>query len=76
MTIDKAIKISTIFTKSDKPILSTDLKDAIRLGIEAMKAHLKARTPPYPLIEAYLPGETEEEPMKSTNHHERGEQAH
>jgi len=60
MPIQKAIEILTQASKgkSEVPVLA--LKNAVKLSIEALKAHLKARTPPYPLIDAYLPGETED----------------
>jgi len=58
MTIDEAIKILRQRANDFRPGSDPDEREATKLGIEALKAHLKARTPPYSAIDFYLPGET------------------
>lgn len=60
MNSDKAIEILSQGLSADTWKLEPDLKDAIKLGIEALKRHkeMSALVPamPYP----FLPGETED----------------
>lgn len=59
MNIEKAIEINNdqhnYFYKHANP----DIKDAIKLGIEALKGYREGRTKPGGMFFHHLPGETE-----------------
>jgi len=60
MTLDKAIEILNRVEPDSRPFDYEEEKEAIRLGIEALKAW-KERRENYPMLNTYrLPGETEE----------------
>ena len=60
MTLDKAIEILNSVEPDSRPFDYEEEKEAIRLGIEALKAW-KERRENYPMLNTYrLPGETEE----------------
>ena len=60
MTIDKAIEILELYVVSPFVIAKPDTKDAIKLGIEALKIIRRSRQPESPIKLATLPGETRE----------------
>lgn len=59
MTIDKAIEILTARVESPFVRANQNTKDAIRLGIEALKWRLHCEKVNLPTKYALLPGETE-----------------
>lgn len=58
MTLEKAIEILDVHQKMLRLENMSDLRDAVKLGIEAMKDKLHARHYGHALSEALLPGET------------------
>ena len=60
MTIEKAIEILARLEKTLAPTMAADGTDAIKLGIEALKAVTDARANNYYTPIATLPGETED----------------
>ena len=60
MKIGKAIKLLTDSDKNNTILLAQDERDALKLGIEALKEIKAARTYSVGLIPEKLPGETEE----------------
>jgi len=60
MTLDEAIEILNRVEPDSRPFDYEEEKEAIRLGMEALKAW-KERRENYPMLNTYrLPGETEE----------------
>jgi len=59
MTIDKAIKLLTLWHNHASPTLKEDYKDALKLGLEALKLVREFRTGRYKTINSPLLGETE-----------------
>lgn len=59
MTIDKAIEILGLRIKSPFVRANPDTKDAIKLGIEALKRIKECRLADHTIKEDLLPGETE-----------------
>lgn len=60
MTLTEAIKISQYHHNHHHAYAADVIGQAERLGIEAMKRVLKARSYNYDLTKVLLPGETEE----------------
>jgi len=60
MTLDKAIEILNSVEPDSRPFDYEEEKEAIRLGIEAMRRIKDARTAEVELEKTLLPGETEE----------------
>jgi len=59
MTIDKAIEILSLLDYKTIRLLSQDEKDALKLGIEALKAWKEHRGAGSLMDPLLLPGETE-----------------
>jgi hypothetical protein len=59
MTIDEAIKKMEPLTKDADWIVAADLKEAIRLGIEALKRLKDIREYRFGITDKLLPSETE-----------------
>ena len=60
MTIEKAIEILTYSSEHNTMLITGDEKDALRLGIEAMKRLNECRLADYMIREDLLPGETKD----------------
>jgi hypothetical protein len=60
MTLDKAIKIGTIFEKGEYPGSAIEFREMVKLGVEALKRCKEARKKAYFTTRSLLPGETEE----------------
>lgn len=62
MTIDKAIEILNASLKTTVPHFDLDERDAITLGIEALKARKRDRELAYVDLDDLLPGEDPPQP--------------
>lgn len=60
MNIDKTIEILTDLSHPAEFTLSPDIKDAVELGIEALKARKRDRELGYVDLKDLLPGETQD----------------
>ena len=60
MRADKAIETTQVYLKEPCPVLPPDVRDAIQLGIEALKFLQANRLSAWPAKLGLLPGETEE----------------
>ncbi len=60
MTIDKAVEILDNYQADMCLTPATDLRDAVKLGIEALKRINEIRESPLGYTEFRLPGETKE----------------
>jgi hypothetical protein len=60
MKIEKAIELLTKAYNYPMNCINTELHDATKLGIEALKRVKADRNLPYPVISDPLPGETKE----------------
>jgi len=64
MTLDKAIEILNRVEPDSRPFDYEEEKEAIRLGIEALKRIQECRLADYMIKEDLLPGETDKEGEK------------
>jgi len=60
MKLEKAIQLLTLGSDGNLDATWEEYANALKLGIEALKAIIKARDIPYATPAHYLPGETEE----------------